>query len=313
MSSETAISNFPFLAIQDECKRKVKRVFDKSTVSRLLLLLDAGNYPSQVAKVLHVSRQAIYYHIKKAIKEGLLTRVNEGGWPSFYKLSESCKKTVTWGESFDGVCRLHSYGLKFRVVREPSRAIDWRRVQLHNWDRFVGCEGGLTVEKTPGHVIVWASNVRSKDLEEARLLAICQCIRLAAYLCQKFDMELDLLNPSLIRKPHYEIKDPVAAVFANFMEVSNDIGKIDASEGYGAIDYYGADYAKEYLTMPLKLESLNKRLESIQQGLSGFLPLTKTLQLLGDRILRIIPTNGNCEDEESLQLRRRALETCFLG
>ena len=149
-----------------------------------------------------------------------------------YTLVSSVKKSLTGGEvlSYKGV-RLHAYSLKFPVVDGPSFAVDWNRIQLANWTKLVGSEAGLTVEKTTKHVIVHADEIVSEDPNEATLLAILECLRLARILEDKFQMKLG--TPKLLRKPHYAVSDPVARWFTDFMEFSSDVSKMDQSEGAG--------------------------------------------------------------------------------
>jgi hypothetical protein len=250
-------------------KISVKKRFLKHASARALLLLDAGNYPSRVARLLHVSPQLLHYHIKKWLRKGWIKRVLKTANVTLYRLDPQLKKKLTGGENsaYKGV-RLHAYSLKFPVVEPPSRAVDWKRVRVANWTRLVGCEAGLTVEKTTRHVIVHADEVLSEDPNEATLLAILECLRLARVLEEKFGMRLGV--PKLLRKPHYGVYDPIARWFAEFMEFSDDVGKIDQSGGYPERDYYYPSLAKEYLMMPLRLLGLREDMVQVKGILTSF-------------------------------------------
>jgi len=211
-----------------------------------------------------------------------------------YKLEPSVKKSLTGGEvlPFKGV-RLHAYSLKFPVVDGPGSLVDWNRVQMANWTRLVGCECGLTVEKTTKHVIVHADEVLSEDPNEATLLAILECLRLARILEDKFGMKLGA--PKLLRKPHYAVSDPVARWFTEFMELSSDVGKMDKSEGAGEIDFYNAELAKEYLVMPLRMLGLQGDMAEVKDVLKTFgvamrehMSLIKGLQAVAEQMKTLI-------------------------
>ena len=150
-------------------KKPVKKRFLKHTSVRALLLLDAGNYPSRVARILGFSPQVLHYHIKKWLKMGWIKLDVKTPNMTTYTLEASVKKSLTGGESspYKGV-RLHAYSLKFPVLNGPISAVDWNRVQLANWSKLVGCECGLTVEKTTRHVIIHADKILSEDPNEAR-------------------------------------------------------------------------------------------------------------------------------------------------
>jgi len=275
-------------------KKPVKKRFLKHTSVRALLLLDTGNYPSRVARILGFSPQVLHYHVKKWLKMGWIRLDVKTPNMTTYKLVPSVKKSLTGGEvlPFKGV-RLHAYSLKFPVVDGPSSAVDWDRVQLANWTRLVGCECGLTVEKTTKHVIVHADEVLSEDPNEATLLAILECLRLARALEDKFQMKLG--TPKLLRKPHFAVSDPVARWFTDFMELSSDVGKMDQSEGAGEIDYFDAGLAKDYLVMPLRMLGLQGDMAEVKEILKTFgvamrehMSLIKGLQAVAEQMKTLI-------------------------
>jgi len=248
-------------------KNSVKKRFLKHTMDMAVLALDAGNYPSRVARLLHVSPQLLHYYIKKWLRKGWIKRDLKTSNVTLYRLDPQLKRKFTGGEIFayKGV-RLHAFGLKFPVVEPPSRVVDWRRVEVANWTRLVGCEGGLTVEKTTRHVIVHADEVFSEDPYEAALLATLECLRLARVLEEKFGMKLG--SPKLLRKPHYGVYDPMARWLTEFMEFSDDVGKIDRSEGHPERDYYYPGLAKEYLLMPLRVLGLTEDAAQVKEVLT---------------------------------------------
>jgi len=250
-------------------KNSVKKRFLKHTRDMALLALDAGNYPSRVARLLHVSPQLLHYYIKNWLKKGWIKRALKTSNVTLYRLDPIVKKKLTGGKNFafKGV-RLHAFGLKFPVVEPPSRPVDWRRVKVAggHWSRLIGREGGLSVEKTTRHVIVHADEIFSEDPDEATLLAILECLRLARVLEEKFGMKLGA--PKLLRKPHYGVYDPMARWLTEFMEFSDDVGKIDRSEGHPERDYYYPGLAKEYLLMPLRVLGLTEDAAQVKEILT---------------------------------------------
>jgi len=275
-------------------KKPVKKRFLKHTSVRALLLLDVGNYPSKVARILGFSPQVLHYHVKKWVKMGWIRLDVKTPNMTTYTLEPSVKKSLTGGEvlPFKGV-RLHAYSLKFPVVDGPSSSVDWNRVLMTNWTKLVGCECGLTVEKTTKHVIVHADEILSEDPNEATLLAILECLRLARVLEDKFQMKLG--TPKLLRKPHYAVSDPVARWFTDFMELSCDVGKMDKSEGAGEIDYFDAELAKDYLVMPLRMLGLQGDMAEVKEILKTFgvamrehMSLIKGLQAVAEQMKTLI-------------------------
>jgi hypothetical protein len=275
-------------------KKPVKKRFLMHTSVRALLLLDAGNYPSRVARILGFSPQLMHYHVKRWLKMGWIRLEVKTPNMTLYKLVPSVKKSLTGGEvlPFKGV-RLHAYSLKFPIVAGPGSVVDWNRVKLANWSKLVGCECGLTVEKTTRHVIIHADEVLSEDPNEATLLAILECLRLARVLEEKFQMKLG--TPKLLRKPHFAVSDPVARWFTDFMELSSDVGKMDKSEGAGEIDFFDAELAKEYLVMPLRMLGLQGDMAEVKEVLKTFgvamrehMSLIRGLQAVAEQMKTLI-------------------------
>jgi hypothetical protein len=280
--------------VKNSVKKSVKKRFLKHTTARALLLLEAGNYPSKVARILGVSPQLMHYHVKKWLKMGWIRLDQKTPNMTTYILMPSVKKSLTGGDFFvyKGV-RLHGYSLKFPIVESPDVAIDWDRVRVANWTRLVGCEAGLTVEKTTRHVIIHADEIFSEDPNEATLLAILECLRLARVLEEKFGMKLG--TPKLLRKPHFGFYDPVARWFTEFMEFSDDVGKMDRSEGVGEIDYYNVQLAKDYLLMPLRMLGLQGDMAEVKDILKTFgeamrehMSLIKGLQAVAEQMSMLI-------------------------
>lgn len=260
-------------------KKRFKKRFLKHSISKALLLLDAGNYPSQIARLLHVSPQCLHYHIKKWLRIGWIKLDKKTPNATFYKVSKRIKKSLTGGKDFGykGV-RLHAYSLKFPILREPRVSVDWRSVAMAggHWNRLIGSEAGLTVEKTTKHVIIHADEVVHPDPNEATLLAIFECLRLARTLEAKFDMELG--QPTLLRKPHWGIYFPIAGEIAKLMEFSDDIGKIDLSEGFAEIDLYNPNLAKELLLTPVYLRALLQLQAGFAQGMADHRAMIKEIR-----------------------------------
>ena len=294
-------------------KNSCKKRFLQHTRDRALMALDAGNYPARVARLLGVSRQLLYYHMKKWLRKGWIKRVVKTPNVTLYQLTSVGKKFVTGGEvsAYKGV-RLHAYSLKFPIVEPPSRVVDWRRVRLANWTRLVGCESGLTVEKTTRHVIIHADEVLSEDPNEATLLAILECLRLARVLEEKFGMRLGA--PKLLRKPHYGVYDPVARWFAGFMEFSDDVGRIDQSEGCAEMEYYYPALAKEYLMMPLRLLGLREDMAQVKGILTSFADNIKIFaEAMHEHMVLIRALQAVAERMEKAILEMRGIKRTLSG
>ena len=238
-------------------------------VEKILKLLDAGNYPAKIARILGMSKQHVYYYTKKLLRHGYIEKTVRDRI-TFYHLTQKGKNLLVKMESRFKPCRfvrLHNVVVKFPILEEPKIEIDWRKVELQNWSQLVGRELGLTVRKNPRSIEVFCDSLEGDDPYQLLLYAFDEANRLAEHLEQKFGMKLG--RPCLSRKPHFAIKDVVAEHLGKFMEFSDDIGKMDESEGYGELDLYDPNFVKNYLitftSLPSQVQKQKKDLEDIKE------------------------------------------------
>ena len=263
-------------------KEVFKKRFNTSSVGLrlvpILKMLDAGNYPAKIARMLGMSRHHVAYYIKKMRQAGLIERENVK-WPAFYVVTDKGKKILTTcsGLAPEFVFRLHRCGFKYPILVQARLPSDWRRVAkaCGNWVSLIGDEGGVRVEVTTRNVIVWCEAISGRDPDELLLQAKSMADRVAASLCVKYGLRLG--EGQLVPKRHVGVYDPVAELLSRRFEVSDDVGKIDRSEGMGEIDWFSAKAAKDYLLMPGRVEKLEKRIEALHSDVQELVSVLKQL------------------------------------
>ena len=201
--------------------------------------------------------------------------------PVFYRLTEQGQKLLTRSEV--GLVRLHNMVLKLPVLAGPFVPVDWKRVRLQHWDRFVGSELGLRVEYTGSHVLVYADVLSGDNPYELLVHTVLECERLVQHLESKFRMKLG--RPTLARNPHFAVADPVAERFTQNMNVSGPDGKMDRSEGYGEIDFTNPEAALQYLLMPSTVQALQRDLQGLKAGLTTIM---QTWNIVGNRLIEVL-------------------------
>jgi hypothetical protein len=234
-----------------------------------------------------MSRQHVHYYLKKLEKAGLVKRVGPR-WPAFYETTETCKKFLTGCEGLKPsfVFRLHNCVFKYPILEKPVQPVDWRRVEKMNWSALIGSELGLTVEQTTRHVIVYCDAVEGRDPSELLLLAKDAADRVAAHLRLKYGIRLG--EGSLARKVHLGVYDPVAALVSHYWQVSDDVAKVDESEGFGEIDWLSVEAAKDYLLMPQNVKRLIQIQENFANAMNEHLKLIEALQALTQKMDKVV-------------------------
>lgn len=246
-------------------------------------LLDAGYYAAKIARILGKSRSTVYFHLRRLETAGLIEsskqpRFSKGKIETerkpcvkFYRLTGLCSSFLDGFEKRGGrerVVRLHNLVVKYPILREPRIRVDWRRVELAHWTQQLGRVEGLTVRKNQGSIEIFARVVSGRDPYQLLFVAKEEADRVAVLLEQRFDMLLG--RGQLSRRPHFGVYDAVAAQYGERFELSDDVAKIDESEGYGEIDWYSPEAAKDYLLMPANVDRLAEDVREIKSGYALF-------------------------------------------
>ena len=267
-------------------------------VARILQLLEAGNYPSKVARLLGMSRQHVHYYCRKLLDMGYVRKTVRDR-VTFYELTAAGKNFLTRSERRAGpgvVLRLHGYALKYPVLEWPRIRVDWPKVQrMKNWNKMIGSELGLTVELTTRHLITYADVIEGDNPYELIYLASRECDRLAAYLESKFQMRLGrpkLKDP----RPHFGVWDPIAQKFSEWLKLSDDIADIDRSPPYklGEIDWRDPEAAKRYLitlmTLPSLVREFRDGMREFRQGATQHMAMIKEVRELARETRELVKT-----------------------
>ena len=248
-------------------------------VRRIMKMLEAGYYPARIARILGKHRSHIHYYLKRLEnmgyieKEESLERLKPGlyvkrvrGIITLYRITQAGSNFLAGIErrAVGRRLRLHNAYFKYRIVRQPTGKIAWRKVELTNWTQLIGLELGLKVRKNPGSIEVIAPVVEGRDPYELLFRARDEADCLATHLEQKFGMVLG--RGKLSRKAHWGVYDPVAGVYSKFFQLSDDVAKIDESEGFSEIDWLSPEAAKDYLIMPMRVQRLEQDVKDIKEG-----------------------------------------------
>jgi len=192
---------------------------------------------------------------------------------TLYRLTENGSKFLAEIERkvFCRGFRLHNCYWLYPIIQQPRLKIDWRRVELHNWGQLIGRELGLTVRKNPNSVEVVTTVVYGDDPYGLLFRSRDEADRLASHLEQKFRMKLG--RSKLSRKPHFSVYDPLVSKWS--------------SMGYGEIDWTDPVSAANYLSMPNRLERIEKSMEIFANGMDEHMLLIRELRELVNALLSL--------------------------
>jgi hypothetical protein len=257
-----------------------------STAAAILRGLREGLYPAQVAGQLGKGRSFVHYYVNRMENLGWIEKQTgviigsekSSGLITPYRLTENGSNFLAEIEKdvLRRRVRLHNCYWLYPIIEQPKIKIDWRKVEMQNWNQLIGRELGLTVRKNPKSLeiisgVIYGVNpyeLLFKSREEADELAYC--------LEQKFLMRLG--RPKMSRRPHFGVYDPLAAKWAKHFQLDSECGMIDRSLGYGEIDWTDPVSAQNYLCMPNRLERIERSMDVFAKGMHEHMLLIRELR-----------------------------------
>lgn len=278
-------------------RRKYKVKFDTATVRSwvlpILRRISVGDYPTKIGRIVGLSRQHVYYYIKKLESCKLIRREKRSN-VVFYELTRegtnlvtSCEGVVFPGELY----RLDKGQVSFEILGEGVLPVDFRRVEMVNWTALLGLEGGVRVRHTARSWIVHVEVIRGRDPGEVYGLAMNLANRVAASLQSKYGCRL---GQGKFLAGELAVEDPVAGLFGRYFTVSTPKRKVDHSWNIGELEHLQKDAVIEYLQMPERVkqiesyvERLSVNIEHLTGVLSKLLPSAEesTPSLAGQKYL----------------------------
>jgi len=249
-------------------KSKVK--FDTKTIRvwvlPLLRRIEAGDYPAKAGRIIGLSRQHVWYYIKKLEKARLIRRQVRSN-VVFYELTGESKNLLASceGKIFPSeLYRLDKCQVCFDVVVDGRAPVDFRRVEMVNWTALLGLEQGVKVRKTSRSWIVHVEVIRGRSPVEVTNLALNLANRVRDGLVRKYGC---VLGEGRVVASELAVEDPIATLFGRYFTVRTGKRKIDHSWNVGELEHLQKDAVIAYLQMPEKVEQIEKRLEVVNASL----------------------------------------------
>jgi len=248
--------------------------FDTCIVRRwvlpILRRIDVGDYPTKIGRIVGLSRQHVYYYVKKLERCKLVKREKRSS-VVFYELTgegkslvQSCEGRVFPGELY----RLDKCQVGFGILREGVLPLDFRRVEMVNWTALLGLELGVKVRHTSRSWIVHVEVVRGRGPAEVYGSALNLANRVAASLASKYGC---VLTEGKFVAGELAVEDPVASLFGRYFTVSTPKRKIDHSWKVGELEHLQKDSVIDYLQMPERVKSVEAKLDRLAAVLERLL------------------------------------------
>jgi len=257
--------------VKHPSQRYLNEIF---TYRALLTRILKGAYQSKISKHWKWSKQKVNYWFRKLKQVGLITE-EVRSTITIYTLTRKGKDFLTWSEdAFKWSLFLHGLGLKFPLLDCDSRfeGLNWKVVPLKNWVkktlRVQGVEGDFSVERTSKSVIVWCKGRCGVHPYQLFFEAVRDVLRFAQVLQRKYGVRLGA--PSLVRKPHFGIVDPLLTRVNTEVQVTGLHEWTDDSPVPGSVEFFDPVRIVQYLRMPAKVDEMTQHLGEAADQLKVF-------------------------------------------
>jgi hypothetical protein len=237
-------------------------------------MINDGCTATEIAKVLHVSKQRLSYHFNKAIKLGYVTdRCRDTFKP--YELTQPGKNFLAMYQNNNKlgqqppICRAEDVRFKAPIFKLPSKPVDLHKVEMHNWNQYNGKVGSIKVKLNVGNnptIEFLPAAIDGKDPLKLYFKLYSDCGEVAKNLEEMFDMQIGRLE--LSSKGEWVIYNPLAKAITNMTGriTVEGIGKINASlpNRYGDFEFHDPRAAAEF-NVPQRLVKLEQEFDVLKQ------------------------------------------------
>jgi len=221
-------------------------------------------------------KRLTYYYVRKLAHIGWIHRETRTIGSPYQVMQPGLRFLASYEKHASSrvYVRLEHCGFKYPVLQEPRIEIHWKKVvELRNWRQFIGSCCGLTIQRNPNHLVIYADVLEGENPFELLLLARDECDHLATYLESKFQMRLGRAEP--LGNAEWAVWDPVAEQLTRInAKIDTALARLDRSWHRGEIDWKDPRAAYEYLTMP-------RRLARIEAALAELMPELRERAKLG--------------------------------
>jgi hypothetical protein len=236
----------------------------------ILKSLGAGNNETSAARAARCCKSNVTYWKDKLVAMGAL-RLQWRDFSQTFTLTSYGSKLLTGSEGgVREVVGLEDYAVKFLVLEDEKRRIDWRKLGCpRNWVKLGVRIGGVRVVKTSRHVIIHPGKLKGFDTTELKVEAGRIIESVKSVLENRFGMTLSAECVPL-HKPIYEFYSEEARELSEFGTFNvRGVGSINKSPPSRIPhEEYVEEIANEKLLLPLTARRVEKKIDFQTENVS---------------------------------------------
>jgi len=217
---------------------------------------------------LSLRKSSLSYHLKALTMAGLIER-DPGGWVATWSITQAGLKFLAEVRKrlpSRGLISLENARFSYKILRDSTLEVDWKKVPMTNWTQFIGKVGRTTVLKQGRTVTI----IVRKTLGTNPSDLVLEARDLADEVAEGLETQLSGLQ--LVRRPaflgygphkaHFEVGgDPVAESISGFMTVrgaAGSTGDTSAPHYKGSVGFFDPRKVDAYMraitNLPLEID-----------------------------------------------------------
>lgn len=276
----------------EQTHKNLKSVLKAPYTLTILLRIYEGYRPSQIAKFLHTTEQALHYHTNRLIEAKLIQKSTGYGlvWKltleGLFILKDLLSRSVNSSHNNNSQynnsipVRLHNVSFSFNIISiDGNLRLRWKPINNGVLKWFAKYPNHtLEITKSPNEgesvLVVHLSEEYVFDPLKGLLKQYDLARHYASLAAQRLRFVISD-NGKLVKKPHFAFEyDIIALHLAIFQtaEISTAGGMtwIDSSQGRGELETNDIDYTYKYLRMPEIVMELENTVSRIKSKITGY-------------------------------------------
>lgn len=238
-------------------------------------MISEGIIRSDIAKKLNLPKSHVSYYTTRLQQIGFVQKSMRSSYIEC-ELTQAGKKFLDQYRKNNlslPICRSENIRFKAVVTQMPTKQVDWKKIEMHNWAIYTSEVDGIKVKLNKGNVPtleLLPSPIEGNDPYELFIVYVYDCMNVLMNLYDKIGLKVGRLQ--LGSRGEWLVYDPIARAFCkhNGQVEYETIGKVNASKPkhIGELEFHDPRALQDYLLMPQRLKNIEELLKDIQSKLT---------------------------------------------